>query len=266
MDEPVRRLIVTRPAEDAARWVDSLRAAGVDAVALPLIGIAPVEDDAALHVARTRQASYDALMFVSASAVVHFFDAAANAPHRSQPVPLDARLRCWSTGPGTARALRHAGIPIAGIDTPDESAGRFDSETLWAIVRPQVRAGTRVLIVRGGDATGRANGRDWLAREIESAGGVVDTAVAYRRLAPAFGLAEQALAAEGAAGRARWLFSSSEAIGNLRRAMPGQSWQAACALATHARIAEAARDAGFGAVHVVPAGLPALIASIESPA
>lgn len=263
-DAPVRRLIVTRPAQDAARWVDALRAAGVDAVALPLIGIAPIEGDAALRAARARQTDYDALMFVSASAVAHFFDGTAGVAAAAPQPSSQHHPRCWSTGPGTARALLQAGIPLAAIDTPPEDAGQFDSETLWAAVRSQVRVGTRVLIVRGGDAAGRATGRDWLAREIEAAGGVVDTAVAYRRLAPAFGPAERALASEGAAGRARWLFSSSEAIGNLCRVLPEQSWQAACALATHARIAQAAQAAGFGVVHGVPAGLPALIASIES--
>nr|WP_307688014.1 uroporphyrinogen-III synthase [Variovorax ginsengisoli] len=265
---PVRRLIVTRPAAEAARWVQALREAGIDAVALPLIDIAPVQDDRALCAARDRQADYDALMFVSASAVSHFFggtpDRTSDRPFMLRTGPAAAYPRCWSTGPGTARALREAGVPAAAIDTPGQDAGQFDSEALWAVVRPQIRPGTRVLIVRGGDAAGLATGRDWLARQIASEGGEVDTAVAYRRLAPAFGAAERALAAEGASGRARWLFSSSEAIGNLRLAMPAQTWGAACALATHARIAQAARDAGFGVVCGVPAGLPALIASIES--
>jgi len=44
----------------------------------------------------------------------------------------------------------------------------------------------------------------------------------------------------------------------------GQSWRHGVALATHPRIAQAARDIGFGQVHTAPPGLPALIASIES--
>jgi uroporphyrinogen-III synthase len=90
------------------------------------------------------------------------------------------------------------------------------------------------------------------------------TVVAYRRLPPSFGDEERALALDGAEGRAVWLFSSSEAISNLRLAMPTTGWQAASAVATHARIGEAARATGFGAVRVCSPQREALIASIES--
>jgi uroporphyrinogen-III synthase len=252
------RVIVTRPAREAARWVDDLRAAGFDAHALPLIAIEPVEPAgrAALQDARRRIGDYAALMFVSAAAVEHF------------EVPSSAALaglpRLWGTGPGTVRALRGAGVPDARIDAPPGDAPSFDSEALWDVVRPQVGAATRVLIVRGGDARGRPAGRDWLAREIEGAGGVVDTVVAYRRRAPVLDAGARALAAAAAVDGTVWLFSSSEAVANLRRAMPEIDWRAACAVATHARIAEAARAAGFGTVRLASAGLAALTASIES--
>ncbi len=88
--------------------------------------------------------------------------------------------------------------------------------------------------------------------------------VAYRRLPPSLDVVQRRLAIDGAEGRAIWLFSSSEAIGNLRRAMPGTEWHAARAVATHARIGEAARAAGFGALRVCTPLQDALIASIES--
>jgi uroporphyrinogen-III synthase len=255
-------LIVTRPAREAARWVDELRAAGVDAVALPLIAIAPLDDAGKLHAARQGLHDYDALMFVSAAAVEHFFAGERGAGGTSD-MP-SARPRCWATGPGTARALHEAGVPASAIDAPPADAGQFDSEALWVRVQPQVRPGTRLLIVRGGDASGHAAGRDWLAREVAAAGGAVDTVVAYRRIAPVFGDAERQLAAEGAAGAAIWLFSSSEAIGNLCRAMPETAWRPARAIATHERIAQAAREAGFGEVRISQPSQAAVLASIES--
>ncbi|HEY2256068.1 MAG TPA: uroporphyrinogen-III synthase [Variovorax sp.] len=250
------KVLVTRPAREAARWVRDLRAAGLDAVALPLIAIEPLDDPSALHAAWQRLPECDALMFVSAAAAEHFLgDSGLRWP---------ARPRCWSTGPGTTRALREAGVPASAIDAPPADAPQFDSENLWALVRPQVHPGSRVLIVRGGDASGQAAGRDWLEREIAAAGGSVDTVAAYRRLAPAFGDTERQLAVEAAGGAAIWLFSSSEAIGNLCRAMPALHWRQARAIATHERIGEAARDAGFGLVRVCRPAREALVASIES--
>lgn len=261
------RVIVTRPERDAARWIADLRDAGLDAVALPLIAIAPADDRAPLHAAWQQIAGYRALMFVSAAAVDEFFKqkvalSPVQTAHRA--IDLIANARCWATGPGTLRALMQAGVPPDRIDSPAHDAGQFDSEALWACVRPQVTPGAEVLIVRGGDASGRATGRDWLAHEIGAAGGVQRTVVAYRRLAPSFGPAERAIAREGAAGEAIWLFSSSESIANLQQAEPALAWDSARAVATHPRIAQAATAAGFGTVFLSQPLVAALVASIES--
>jgi uroporphyrinogen-III synthase len=61
-----------------------------------------------------------------------------------------------------------------------------------------------------------------------------------------------------------WLFSSSEAVANLQSLLPDQSWQQARAVATHPRIAQAARTAGFGVVCESRPILGAVVASIES--
>lgn len=254
-----RRVIVTRPAQEAQRWIDALGAKGLTAVALPLIAIEAVADRRVLDVARQQVAGRQALMFVSASAVSHFVDAGVVAALSVESAP-----RCWATGPGTVRALHDAGVPGSMIDAPPADAPLFDSEALWMVVRAQVVHGTRVLIVRGGDPAGRPSGRDWLAREIESAGGVVSAVASYRRTAPRFGAAELALAAAAANDGSVWIFSSSEGVGNLCLAMPGADWRSALAVATHPRIAEAARTAGFGRVSLVRPGVADLVASIES--
>ncbi|MGJ7484955.1 uroporphyrinogen-III synthase [Variovorax sp. LT2P21] len=254
-----RRVIVTRPAHEASRWVDALNGAGLRAVALPLIAIEPLEDAGALEAARRTVVHQDALMFVSAAAASHFVDGPVAAAFSADRGP-----RCWATGPGTVRALLEAGVPASCIDAPGDDATQFDSEALWAVVRPQVVAGTRVLIVRGGDAIGQPGGRDWLAREVQSAGGEVEVVASYRRLAPVFGDAERRLATEAASDGSVWLFSSSEGITNLRQALPEVAWRAALAVATHPRIGEAARATGFGTVVLSQPGLAALAASIES--
>jgi len=70
------RVLVTRAAQDAARWVDLLEQQGIPAQALPLIAIRPLSDpalQAALQHARMQCASYRAVMFVSGNAARHFF-------------------------------------------------------------------------------------------------------------------------------------------------------------------------------------------------
>ncbi|MBS0430328.1 MAG: uroporphyrinogen-III synthase [Proteobacteria bacterium] len=261
-----RRVIVTRPAREAARWVQALNAHGIEAVALPLIEIAPLLPGMPAGPLDARP--YAALMFVSAAAVDGFFErnrAAAPAGRAQAAIDLIANARCWATGPGTAQALADAGVPPERIDVPPTEVGRFDSEALWTQVQGQLAAGARVLRVRGSDAAGRPAGRDWLARTLEATGVAVDTAVVYRRLAPRVDDAARALVAASTVDeRHVWLFSSSEAIAHLMAAMPGTDWRGARAWATHPRIADAARTAGFGSVCEVPASLDALVASIES--
>ncbi len=250
------RLIVTRPRREAQQWVQDLSAQGLDAVALPLINIGPVDNAAALCSAWQQLGDYVAVMFVSANAADYFFE--SNKPLGQNGCAWPAtKTRAWATGPGTTRALLRAGVAPVGLDAPSPDAAQFDSEALWARVSAQVTPGARVLIVRGQDSAGTGSagsgagaglGRDWLAERIQQAGGRVDQVVAYQRCAPEFGPTEQALAQQAAADGSVWLFSSSEALANLVAHMAGQSLAGACALATHPRIAQVARDAGFGQV------------------
>lgn len=252
------RLIVTRPRREAQQWVFDLSAQGLDAVALPLINIGPVDNAAALGSAWQQVGDYVAVMFVSANAVDYFFE--SNKPPDQHGCAWPAtKTRAWATGPGTTRALLRAGVAPVGLDAPSLDAAQFDSEALWARVSAQITPGARVLIVRGQDTaaagspgsgagSGSGLGRDWLAERIQQAGGLVDQVVAYQRRAPEFSPFEQALAQQAASDGSVWLFSSSEALANLVAHMAGQSFAGACALATHSRIAQAAKVAGFGQV------------------
>lgn len=253
---PAVRVIVTRPLREALRWVGGLREVGIDSVALPLIAIAEVDDVAPIREAWRQIDRYRALMFVSASAVDHFF--------RHRPAGQAQVPRCWATGPGTASALLKAGVAPSLIDLPSADAAQFDSEALWRIVGAQVTPGDRVLVVRGGNADGKPAGRDWLAEEIRDHGGICDPVAAYRRLPPPLAAVDLRLAETSAQRPALWLFSSSEAVGNLRRCLPSTSWEKARAVATHPRIAQAAHDAGFGTVAEARPVFDAVVASIES--
>ena len=248
------RLIVTRPAAQAEGWITRLRALGVDAVGLPLIGIEPVPDRAPLQTAWAGLAHARLVMFVSANAVSHFFDA------RPAAAAWPAGTAAGSTGPGTSAALRAAGVPDACIVEPGPGAAP-DSEALWQRIHGWPWAGRRALVVRGED------GRDWLAEQLRQAGAQVDFVAAYRRVPPLLSDEQRALlqAAFSDPGAHCWHFSSSESIANLARVLPAADWSRSAALATHARIAESARRHGFGRVTLV-AATPEAAAALLGPA
>ena len=265
------RVLVTRPAHDAVEWVRRLSELGIAAEALPLIDIAPEPPNPALLAAHQHLGDYDAAMFVSGNAVTHFkmgsdhlFFEEKPAVAQADQAPIAIKTRAWSPGPGTTAALLAAGWPATRIDAPAPDAGQFDSEALWARVAPQAHAGVRVLLVRGGDAQGRAAGRDWLRERLAEAGARVDTVVVYRRRAPTLDGAHRQRARAAATDGTLWLFSSAEAIANLRQCLADTDWRAARALVTHPRIGAAARAAGFGQVVDTHPSLDAVRASIES--
>jgi uroporphyrinogen-III synthase len=247
-------VVLTRPREEAQRWAARLRERGLEAVVLPLIAVVPPPDLQPLRDAAADLQRYAAVMFVSANAVQGFL---AVAPGFEGP-------RAWAPGLATRSALLAAGVPAERIDTPAEDAPQFDSEALWQRVGDQLHAGDRLLLVRGGDSLGRAQGRDWIVQQLAARGVAVDTVVAYLRQVPGWSAEELAQARRAAADGSLWLFSSSEAAHNLAHLMPGQSWAQARALATHPRIAEAVRALGFGSVRDSRPTFEAVLASIES--
>jgi uroporphyrinogen-III synthase len=248
------RLIVTRPAAQAVEWVGELCHHGVDAIALPLIGIFPPRESAPVSAAWASLAAQRLVMFVSPNAAEQFFAL------RPTGAAWPADTLAGSPGPGTSRVLRALGVPEARIVEPKADAAQFDSESLWERLRERDWAGAAVLIVRG------ESGRDWLAERLREAGARVDFVTAYERAAPVL-LPDQreALRSALAAPAAHtWMFSSSESIDHLQALVPDADWRAARALATHPRIAARARDAGFGAVYECRPALGAVLACLQS--
>jgi uroporphyrinogen-III synthase len=262
-----KRVIVTRPLRDAQAWVSDLSAADLHGVALPLIEIRPADDPAPLQRAWQQLAGYAGVMFVSANAVDSFF---ASRPLSAISFGVEGAIktRAWATGPGTAAALARAGVAPQCVDAPAADAAQFDSEALWRLVGAGIKPAQRVLIVRGSDgqseSAAQGVGRDWFAQRVGEAGAQVDYVVSYRRVRPHLDAAQLELARAAAVDGSVWLFSSSEALLNLLTSLPGQDWRAARAVATHARIAVAARQAGFGTVVESRPALADIKASIES--
>lgn len=273
------RVIVTRPQAQALLWVQALAGHGIDALAVPLIEIRPLADTSAVCAAWRRIDRCQALMFVSAAAVDHFF--AARPAHGGIATAPDGP-RFWATGPGTVAALVHHGVRPDRIDAPGPDSERFDSEALWRVVGARVQASWQVMLVRGADrdvsrdapptagagahcgAGIRGQGRDWLATQLAQCGARVDFVVAYWRAAPAAHALRQALHDHGVGDGAVWLFTSGQAIAHLQACLAGHDWSRSRAIASHVRIADAARAAGFGVVRESRPALADMVASIKS--
>jgi uroporphyrinogen-III synthase len=247
-------VIVTRPAAQAIGWVADLRQQGVDAVGLPLIRIVPPADPVPVEQAWQSLPQMALVFFVSANAVQYFF--ALRPPGAVWPT----NARAGAPGPGTASALRAQGLPAAAVVEPADDALSFDSEALWAKLKHEDWSGRQVLVVRG------EQGREWLADQLAAAGANLMAVAAYARAAPVFTRAGEGLLAAASAHPAKhlWLFSSSEAVRYLAAFWPGGVPAGARALATHARIAAAARDLGFAEVACTRPSPSAVLQAIEA--
>ena len=268
------RVIVTRPEPECSQWVHALAREGMQAIALPLIHIGPARDAAAVRLCWERLGDYAAVMFVSGAAVAHFFSVRPASDLGACLSATAAVPRFWAPGPGTVAALVRRGVDPVLVDAPPGDSAQFDSEALWRVVGGRIHRGHKVLIVRGGDGTdddapvaaGNAPGagREWLANALTAAGAEVQLVEAYERCLPPWGPEQQALAQAAAQDGSVWLFTSSQALAHLRSCEPAQDWSQSRAIATHPRIAQAAREAGFGVVWQSRPRVADVVASIES--
>jgi uroporphyrinogen-III synthase len=257
------QVILTRPEPQQAAWAQGLRQQGFAVQSLPLIEIAAAPD-----VAWPAGKSFSALMLVSSNSVEHFFKKKQQLPgieSAQSAIDLIANStitpRYWATGPGTVTALQAIGVDAQRIDAPAHDAGQFDSEALWQQVRDQIKPGSQVLIIRGRDVGTPDASRDWLAQQIEAAGGQVSSLVVYERRAPVFTPQQLQDAQRWLQDGSAWLFSSSQAV----RHLPAQLdvSQARC-ICTHERIAQAAKERGFAVVCTSRPMLHDVLASIKS--
>ncbi len=257
------QVILTRPQQQQAAWLQGFRQQGLQVQSMPLIETAAAAPDA-----RPLPTAFQALMFVSGNAVDYFFKQKQHvagieyAWSANNLIVNHARAqRYWATGLGTAAALQSAGVAPQQIDAPERHALQFDSEALWLRVRDQVKPGTQVLIIRGRDVDTPNTSRDWLAQHIELAGGQATVLEVYERRAPVFSAVQLQDAQRWMRDGSIWLFSSSQALRHLPAQLDAGAARCVC---THARIAQAAHERGFAVVCTSRPVLADVAASIKS--
>ena len=164
-----KKIIITRPEEQADELFYPLMDAGADCILFPTIKIAAAEEVSLLDKAINELQKYDWIIFTSANGVRFFFD-------RIKELNKDARIfgnsKICAIGPKTAEALRNRFI------VPDLVPEEYRSEDIVrCFSRIQIK-GKRFLIPRADNA------RDLLPKELRKMGAKVDVVTAYRNILP----------------------------------------------------------------------------------
>ena len=161
-----RRILVTRPREQAAELSERLEALGAEAIEAPLIRIAPPDDYGPLDAACATLDRFDWIVFTSGNAVDAFMG-------RLLGSPLDVRalgkVKLCAVGPATSDRLRAYGLKV------DAVPAEYRAEALAHVLADAgaVR-GLRVFLPRADI------GREVVAAELRKNGADVTEAVAYQ--------------------------------------------------------------------------------------
>lgn len=238
-------VVLTRPEGQNEILAQCVEDAGHEAVVIPWLTIEPIwtEDDRAVWWGSAVQAS--TLVFVSAASVYAAIPHALNWP---------GQLWAVATGPGTAQALRAAGVPEARIRMPYK---QFDSEGIWAECADCFQSGTVVAIFRG------QSGRAWLGERAIEAGCSVEYLTVYRRI-PRVEAAMQLTRLWQEKKVDALVLTNSEAIRMIAPLLPRSLWESVTLWVPHLRIQETAKELGAQHVRLTAGGDAGLCAGLQS--
>jgi uroporphyrinogen III methyltransferase/synthase len=167
-DRPLfgRRVLVTRPRDQATELIDRLTMLGADAIEAPLITIKPPTDPEPLRAAAATPEAFDWIVFSSANAAHAFMIAVRETGGDSRSLKGP---RLCAVGTATADKLDQYGIKV------DMIPGEFRAEAVVAaITGAGPVSGKRVLVPRADI------GREVLIEQLRQAGAVVTDVIAYR--------------------------------------------------------------------------------------
>jgi uroporphyrinogen III methyltransferase/synthase len=163
-----RRILVTRPREDAAELTELLESLGAQAIEAPMIRILPPEDDAPLVEATRQAGTFDWIVFSSGNAVEAFMSRLLDSP---SDVRALHGVKLCAVGPATAERLARYSLKV------DLMPAEYHAEAVAQdIVKSGVK-GVKVLLPRADI------GREVIASELRRHGAEVTEVVAYRTAA-----------------------------------------------------------------------------------
>jgi uroporphyrinogen-III synthase len=253
----LRTVVVTRPGAAGQRLADELQAAGQPALWLPAFEFGPPPDDAVVRETLAGLARFDLAIVVSPQA------ARATGALLAQPWPAHTVIAAVGAGTRAAVVAAIQGAATAALLAPtDDSEPGGGSESLWPLLQRLQPVPRHVLLLRA------QGGRDWLAERLREQGATVVPLAVYSRLpsVPQAGL--RARLAQAAATGLASVVSSSDAVAALTDLFESQpqvmqALHHGPAFASHARIAERLRAAGFGRVTLCSPEASALLAALR---
>jgi uroporphyrinogen III methyltransferase/synthase len=161
-----KRILVTRPRDQAAELVERLESMGAQAIEAPMIRIAPPEDYGPLDEACERAQSFDWIIFSSANAVDAFLGRLLATAHDVRALH---GVKLGVVGPAAAERLAHAGLKA------DLTPSEYRAEGLLEAIGERGGVdGLKVLLPRADI------GREVLAEDFRRQGAEVTEVVAYR--------------------------------------------------------------------------------------
>ena len=163
-----KRVLVTRPRDQAAELIDRLTALGAESIEAPMIRMGPPEDPDPLLRAAANPEAFDWIIFTSANAVDAFMTALLDG---ERDVRALKGPRICTSGTATADKLATYGIKVDLI--PRE----FRADAVVASLLAQgPMEGVRVLLPRADI------GREVIAEQLREAGADVTEVIAYRTM------------------------------------------------------------------------------------
>jgi uroporphyrinogen III methyltransferase/synthase len=163
-----RRILITRPREQATEFVELVESMGAEAIEAPMIRIVPPDDYGPLDEACARAGTFDWIIFSSTNAVDPFIDRLLRTPHDLRELK---GVKLCVVGPAAADRLARYGLKVDLM--PSEY--RADA-ILHALAETGDMRGLQILLPRADI------GRELLAEGLRKQAAEVTEVVAYRTL------------------------------------------------------------------------------------
>ena len=166
-----KRILVTRPEDQAADFIRALSELGAQCLLFPTIKIIPPARWEGLDRAIESISRYDWILFTSVNGVQYFFE-------RLHAQKKDVRhlkgIKIGVIGPKTTAALMDRGI------SPDMIPDRYWAEGVVEALEGYPIEGKRILLPRPAIA------RDYIPKKLKSSGAIVDVVEAYQTVLPEY--------------------------------------------------------------------------------